>query len=126
MVALFGSGCLDQLLPDRSKEAATAMSPQPDLSPAPQDPSGGDDAAPQGAPTDLAMAQAPTGGDLAMPASGGKLAFGATCTVGTDCQSGYCENVMMALICTVPCTNKGMADPACPSDGMCNQNGFCK
>jgi hypothetical protein len=26
----------------------------------------------------------------------------------------------------VPCTMKGMNDPACPNTGMCNQNGFCK
>ena len=126
LVAFLGAGCLDQLLPDRNKEAATAMTPQPDLLPPPQDPqdpqqpASSDDG---GAAGD--MAQAAASGDLATaPAAG--LPFGASCAVATDCQSGYCENVMMALVCTVPCTMKGMNDPACPNAGMCNQNGFCK
>ncbi len=52
-------------------------------------------------------------------------AFGATCEVDTDCESGNCfEYGEKGLRCTEDCP----ADPEeCPNDGLgCNNKGVCK
>ncbi len=70
----------------------------------------------------MAAPASATSGDLAKTPA----AFGAACTLGTDCQSGLCEPINMAMLCTSACTNLGAADPGCPADGMCNKMGYCK
>jgi hypothetical protein len=58
-----------------------------------------------------------------------KSSFGDPCTSASECASGFCETVMMRLMCTVPC-HAGTVDPICKaagsSTGDCNNRGFCK
>ncbi len=68
-------------------------------------------------------------GDLAgLPT--GTAAFGASCTVGSDCQSGLCEPFVQGTIhrCTKPCTVATQTTdcPSPPSAGTCTNNGYCK
>ncbi len=60
----------------------------------------------------------------------GTAAFGATCTVNSDCQSLLCEQFVMGTVhrCTKTCTVATQATdcPAPPSAGTCTNNGYCK
>jgi hypothetical protein len=57
--------------------------------------------------------------------SGGKSAFGGTCTMDTDCQDGLvCFNFSAkGMLCTKKCMSA--ADCPAPSSG-CNGMGYCK
>jgi hypothetical protein len=62
-----------------------------------------------------------------MAGGGGLAPFGGACTVDGNCQPGLtCQKVNLGMYCTKSCTMKGLADPACPNTGQCNNNGFCK
>ncbi len=94
----------------------------------------------QSASDDLAQPPSPSGGqDLAMSQSqspadlggggGGLGAFGASCTLSTDCASGLCEQFVQGTVhrCTKSCTVATQTtDCPPPSDGTCNNNGYCK
>lgn len=89
------------------------------------EPNPSDDLAQQGGGNDLATSQPP--GDLATNPT--LAAFGAMCTAGTDCQSGLCMQFVQGTVhrCTKPCTTATAAtDCPAPSDGTCNNNGYCK
>jgi hypothetical protein len=73
------------------------------------------------------------GGDMARAAGdmagNGQAAFGATCSVAGDCQSGLCEPFVMGAVhrCTKTCTVATQAtDCPAPSAGTCTNNGYCK
>jgi hypothetical protein len=101
LLAVLCAGCLDSLVPEH--KMSEAQLPMPDLS----------------------FVEEP---DLTPPPSGDAAgaAFGASCAVPADCASGLCEELGQALVCTLPCTMLGAADPACPNNGQCNNKGFCK
>lgn len=97
----------------------------------------------QGTGGDMGAAVGPgdgTGGGMQNTASGdggagtlGTKAFGDTCTVDGDCQSGMCKGFVQGTImrCTQPCTYVSQTEPApeCPnppSAGLCTNNGYCK
>jgi hypothetical protein len=78
------------------------------------------------------------GGDMGSTTSGGDMAgaptgtkqFGELCTLATECQSGICGQFVMGTVhrCSKSCTVATQATdcPAPPSDGTCNNNGYCK
>jgi hypothetical protein len=55
--------------------------------------------------------------------------FGATCTMSSECATGYCFVGGMMSFCTMACTpvNANSTDcPNPPTSGFCNMKGYCK
>jgi hypothetical protein len=61
-------------------------------------------------------------------AGGTGKAFGDTCTKDDDCESKACSVGGMGSYCSIRCTpaNAAQVCVAPPSDGSCNNRGFCK
>jgi len=50
------------------------------------------------------------------------------CTTNADCTDptyNQCQDIMMSMICTKTC-GSGSDCPNPPTDGTCNNNGYCK
>ena len=78
--------------------------------------------------TSTDMANAPASTDMAGAPAGTK-AFGDLCTLNGDCQSNICGQFVMGTVhrCSKACTVATQAtDCPAPSDGTCNNNGYCK
>jgi hypothetical protein len=89
--------------------------------------SGGGGGESNGSSTDMAITHV-VSTDMAGQTAG-TAAFGASCTVNSDCQSLLCEPFVMGTVhrCTKTCTVATEAtDCPAPSAGTCTNNGYCK
>jgi hypothetical protein len=116
--AVASAGCLGTFIPD-PQPAGT-----PDMA------GGGTGTGGNGTGTGGGNMNGGGGGDMAGgTAPAGTKLFGDLCTVNGDCSSAICGQFVMGTVhrCSKPCTVATQtSDCPAPSDGTCNNNGYCK
>ena len=120
------AGCLSTLIPDPKPASGP-----PDMAGTGSGGNGTGDGTGNGNGSGNMMGGGDGGGASATDggAPAGAKAFGDVCAVNGDCQSNLCGQFVMGTVlrCTKSCTVATQAtDCPTPSDGTCNNNGYCK